>query len=443
MRNNIVHAGAGELTYEIRGIVALARQVEAHGVPIVWENIGDPVAKGEPIPAWMKEIVRDLALKDEAYGYCPTEGVLSTREFLAELRNKRGGAQITPSDILFFNGLGDAISRVYSLLRRETRVIGPSPAYPTHSSAEGAHAGTRPITYHCDPARNWEPDLEDLENHVRYNDAISGILLINPGNPTGAVYSRETLEGIVDIARRYHLFIISDEIYVNLTFGGNAVPIADVIGDVPALCMAGISKELPWPGARCGWMEVYNRHIDPNFEVFVKSLFQAKMLEVCATTMPQMAIPAIMTHPNFQPHVEERCRRYQRAAEIAFDRFSKLEAITVGKPAGAFYLSIVINDGFLPKDGSLPIANSALRQFIESKVVGATPESRFVYYLLAATGICVVPLSSFETPYQGFRMTLLERDLDRYSKIVDTIADAIEHYCVPQGTTRPLATATP
>src|SRR4051794_10942087 len=79
MRNNIVHAGSSELTYEIRGIVALARQIEAHGVPIVWENIGDPVAKGEPIPTWMKEIVRDLALQDAAYGYCPTEGVLSTR----------------------------------------------------------------------------------------------------------------------------------------------------------------------------------------------------------------------------------------------------------------------------------------------------------------------------------------------------------------------------
>ncbi|MBC7542112.1 MAG: pyridoxal phosphate-dependent aminotransferase [Candidatus Sericytochromatia bacterium] len=443
MRNNIVHAGSSELTYEIRGIVALARQVEAHGVPIVWENIGDPVAKGEPIPAWMKEIVRDLALQDAAYGYCPTEGVLTTRQFLAELRNGRGGAQITPNDILFFNGLGDAISRVYTLLRRETRVIGPSPAYPTHSSAEGAHAGTRPITYHCDPARNWEPDLADLENHVKFNSAISGILLINPGNPTGAVYSREILEGIVDIARRYDLFIISDEIYINLSFAGDAVPLADVIGDVPALCMAGISKELPWPGARCGWIEVYNRHVDPNFEVFVKSLFQAKMLEVCATTMPQMSIPTIMTHPEYLKHVEDRRRRYERAAEIAYDRFSQLEAVTLGKPQGAFYLSIVFRDGYLPHDGVMPIANTALREFIESKVIGATPESRFVYYLLAATGICVVPLSSFETPYQGFRMTLLERDLDRYTLTVDTIAAAIEQYCGAQAAAKTLATVTP
>jgi aspartate/methionine/tyrosine aminotransferase len=440
MRNNIVHAGSGELTYEIRGIVALARQIESYGVPITWENIGDPVAKGEPIPLWMKEIVRNLALEDAAYGYCPTEGVLTTRQFLADLRNKRGGAQITPADILFFNGLGDAISRVYTMLRKEARIIGPSPAYTTHSSAEGAHANTRPVTYKCDPSNGWQPDLEDLENHVKYNDAISGILLINPGNPTGAVYKRETLEAIVDIARRYDLFIISDEIYVNLTFDGVAVPIADVIGDVPALCMAGISKELPWPGARCGWIEVYNRGKDPNFDVYVKSLFQAKMLEVCATTMPQMAIPAILTHPEYEAHVAARCKRYATAADIAYERFSQLDAVSLGKPQGAFYLSVVFNEGHLPKDGTLPIANDELRAFIEDKVVGATAEYRFVRYLLASTGICVVPLTSFESPFQGFRMTLLEQDLDKFRRTVDTVAKAIEQFCGSR-TNRPLVTA--
>lgn len=431
MRNNIVHIGSGELSYEIRGIVAVARQIEALGQPITWENIGDPVAKGEPIPAWMKAIVRDIADQDASYGYCPTEGVLATRQFLADLRNRRGGAQITPADILFFNGLGDAIARIYGMLRREARVLGPSPAYPTHSSAEGAHAGTRPLCYRLDPDNDWLPDLEDLENHVRYNNAVSGILLINPGNPTGAVYPRETLEAIVDIARRYDLFLISDEIYVNMTYGdgAEAVHLADVIGDVPALCLAGISKELPWPGARCGWMEVYNRHRDPNFAVYVQSLFQAKMLEVCATTLPQMAIPTILTHPEYLPHVQTRCERYAKAADTAWRRFSQVEAVTVSKPKGAFYLSVVFKPGHLPQDGALPIADEALRTFIEDKVKGLAPESRFVYYLLASTGICVVPLSSFSTELQGFRMTLLEQDEAKFDWIVDTVAQAIEQYC--------------
>lgn len=428
MRNNIVHRGSHELTYEIRGIVALARQIEQFGVPITWENIGDPVAKGESIPVWMKQIVSELAMQDASYGYCPTEGVLATRQFLTHLRNERGGAQITPDDILFFNGLGDAISRIYMLLRREARVIGPSPAYPTHSSAEGAHAGSHHLTYKLDPENDWLPDLADLERQIQEHPAISGILLINPGNPTGSVIPKRMLQEIVALAKRYDLFLIVDEIYQNLTFGEEAVPLSDVVGDVPALCLAGISKELPWPGARCGWMEVYNRQHDSNFDQFVKTLFQAKMLEVCATTLPQMAIPAILSHAEYQPHVHQRRERYAEAARVAYERFSQVGAITVGKPKGAFFLSVVFKDGCLPVDGSLPIENDALRAFVEEKALSYSAEMRFVLYLLAATGICVVPLSSFATEQRGFRMTLLEQDPQKFRWIVETIATAIEHY---------------
>jgi len=141
MRNNIVHIGAGELTYEIRAIVDIAEKLNKLGRKTNMENIGDPIAKGEKIPGWMKEIVSGLAMQDCSYGYCATKGLLQTREFLAERTNQRGGVQISAEDIIFFNGLGDAIQKVYGLLRRESRVIGPSPTYSTHSSAEGAHAG--------------------------------------------------------------------------------------------------------------------------------------------------------------------------------------------------------------------------------------------------------------------------------------------------------------
>lgn len=137
MRNDIVHIGAGELTYEIRAIVEIADTLQRMGIKINMENIGDPVAKGEKIPKWMKKLIADLVMEDCSYGYCPTKGVLETRQYLAERTNKRGKAQITSDDILFFNGLGDAIQKVYGFLRREARVIGPSPTYSTHSSAEG------------------------------------------------------------------------------------------------------------------------------------------------------------------------------------------------------------------------------------------------------------------------------------------------------------------
>ncbi|HOS04125.1 MAG TPA: aminotransferase, partial [Candidatus Hydrogenedentes bacterium] len=140
MRRNIVHAGAGSLSYEIREIVIVAREIQKMGRAIIWENIGDPIEKGEIVPDWIRGIVHETVDQPRSWGYCDTQGVLQTREFLAEHVNARpGGVQITMDDIMFFNGLGDAVAKVYGFLRREARVLGPSPAYSTHSSAEAAH----------------------------------------------------------------------------------------------------------------------------------------------------------------------------------------------------------------------------------------------------------------------------------------------------------------
>ena len=122
MRRSIVHEGAGQLTYEIREIVAVARKMEAAGLKVTWENIGDPIQKGEPFPAWMKEILADLVTQDASYGYSDTQGIKPTRQFLSDLVNARGGCQITADDILFFNGLGDAVAKVFGFLRREASV---------------------------------------------------------------------------------------------------------------------------------------------------------------------------------------------------------------------------------------------------------------------------------------------------------------------------------
>src|SRR5512135_2091399 len=131
MRNKLVNPGAGELTYEIRNIVNVAEKLQKLGVKINWENIGDPVAKGEVIPSWMKDVVVRELMHEDTYAYCHTRGVLETRKFICEQTNSHGGAQITPDDIIFFNGLGDAIAKVYGNLKRETRILTPSPTYTT------------------------------------------------------------------------------------------------------------------------------------------------------------------------------------------------------------------------------------------------------------------------------------------------------------------------
>lgn len=319
MRNNIVHMGADELTYEIREIVEVGKVLESMGVRMIWENIGDPVAKGESVPDWIKDIVKDaVAKEDDCFGYSPTKGLLETREFIASARKKEG-VKISADDILFFNGLGDAISIVYTYLNRTARVIGPGPAYQTHSSFEAAHAGFPHISYKLNPHRNWLPDIEDLRNKVKYNPSISGIIIINPDNPTGMVYPERVLKEIVAIAREFDLFIISDEIYSNIAYGDEEmVSVRHLIGDVPAIIMRGLSKEIPWPGSRCGWVEFYNKDKDPMFARYAKSLVDAKQLEVCSTTLPQKVLPRIFKDKRYGEYLKERSAVYSRKADIAF-----------------------------------------------------------------------------------------------------------------------------
>jgi alanine-synthesizing transaminase len=429
MRNNIVSIGADELKYEIREIVAVAKEFDRLGVEIIWENIGDPVQKGEKIPDWIKDIVVEASREDATYAYSPTKGLEATREFLAQQSNKNGNIRITKEDIIFFNGLGDAISKIYGQLKREYRVIGPSPAYSTHSSAEASHAGSEYISYNLDPKHLWYPDVDDLRMKVKYNPAISGILIINPDNPTGAVYPKEILQKIVAIAKEYDLFIVCDEIYINMAYNGKkAVPLAEVIGDVCGISMKGISKELPWPGSRCGWIEVYNQKNDPVFTKYVKSILDDKMLEVCSTTLPQTVIPRILGDKRFPAHVEQRNKRYEKRSNIAFDLLKDVKGIVVNRTNGAFYMTVMFEEGVLNGKQFLPIKNPAIKELVEKITSTVALDKRFVYYLLAATGICVVPLTGFNCTLKGFRTTLLESDDAKFEQTFRTVRDKIVEY---------------
>ncbi|HMU82899.1 MAG TPA: pyridoxal phosphate-dependent aminotransferase [Leptospiraceae bacterium] len=427
MRTNIVHIGAGELQYEIRQIVEIGHNVmRLSGKPIAWENIGDPVQKGEKLPDWMKDIIAQAVRDDSTYAYSPTRGLLETREFLAERLNREKGVKIHPDDIIFFNGLGDAVNKVYGMLRREARVIGPTPAYSTHSSAEAAHAGYPPITYRLDPARGWMPDLEELRNKVKYNESIAGIMIINPDNPTGAVFPRDVLEEMVEIARQYDLFLVGDEIYVNMVFNGKkCTNLSEVIREVPGISLKGISKEFPWPGGRCGWMEVYNQASNPMFQKYVKSVLDAKMLEVCSTTLPQVVIPRIMGNPEYVNWQKQRNAFFEKRSKRIAEILSGIPEIIVNPPDGAFYVSIVFKIE-LNNRMKLNIPNAAVREYIDGICSGnMEPDRRFVYHLLASRNICVVPLTSFVCTLQGFRCTLLERDDAKFEEIYHGVRDAI------------------
>ena len=430
MRRNIVHAGAGSLSYEIREIVAVGREIRSLGQNIIWENIGDPIEKGEQVPEWIRGIIHELVDESRSWGYCDTAGVPATRAFLAGLMNQRpGGVQVTPEDIVFFNGLGDAVAKVYGFLGREARVLGPSPAYSTHSSAEAAHSGYGHVTYDLDPYYGWMPDVEDIRNKVKYNDSIAGILLLSPDNPTGAVYPREILEAIAAIAREYQLFMVADEIYAHIVYNGcPRLHMSQWIGDVPAIAMRGISKEYPWPGARCGWIEILNKDKDENFAAYTRSLLAAKRLEVSSTTLPQMSIPRVIGDARYKDHLDRRAAMFEKRAQEAVGYFAGCDAVIVNKPSGAFYLTVMFKDGILNRQQRLPIENPVVRARIEELVKNVTPDKRFVYYLMGATGIVVVPLTGFQCSHEGFRVTLLETDDAKRAMIFSALRKSIDQY---------------
>ncbi len=429
MRKNLLKKQSGTFRYIIREIVSLAQKVESQGKEIFWENIGDPIQKGEQVESWVKDIIINKTKDNLAYGYCPTAGVMDARRFIVDEVNSRDGAKITTDDIIFFNGLGDGIAKIYKSLDPDTRVIGPSPAYSPHSTAESDHASSPHLTYRCDPNNKWLPDVEDLKNKIKENENITGILLINPGNPTGAVLSRDMFEEIVEIARINKMFIVCDEIYSKIVFNGHKPQfLSEVIGEVPGIAMRGISKEIPWPGSRCGWIEILNRDKDEEFDEYARKILALKMVEVCSTTLPQMCIPEILGDSRYPELLKRRARKFEARAKEATDLLSGIDGVNAICPDGAFYFTLAFDDGVLNQTQTLNIENEKIKEIVETSCAGIADDQRFVHYLLGATGICTVPLSGFSCNTNGIRFILLEEDDVKRQHVFNTLANSIKEY---------------
>jgi aspartate/methionine/tyrosine aminotransferase len=244
------------------------------------------------------------------------------------------------------------------------------------------------------------------------------------------------LKEFVRIAKTYGLFIVCDETYANIVYGGaKTAALSQVIGEAPGIALRSLSKEIPWPGARCGWAEVYNRKADERFDAYIRSLLDAKRLEVCSTSLPQLCIPAIMGDPRYPDHLRRRAAMFEQRAEEAAAAFEGIKGIRLVKPRGALYASVVFDNGVLddplPHSNTvrtLPVKDAALADYIREKTKGVAPDKRFVYWLLASTGICVVPLSGFASELPGFRFTLLEYDDENRRMIYKTLGEAVKKY---------------
>jgi aspartate/methionine/tyrosine aminotransferase len=193
--------------------------------------------------------------------------------------------------------------------------------------------------------------------------------------------------------------------------------------------MKGISKELPWPGGRCGWIEYYNRNKDEDFNRFCNALDSAKMIEVCSTKLPQLAVPLIFGDPRFKKYRDQTNVNIGRRSKIIADILHTVPELTFNETFGAFYNTIIFRPGVLKKHQLIKIGDQQIKTLVEEWVSHNIPlDKRFVYYLLGSKGVCVVPISSFCSELEGFRVTLLEEDEATLIKTFTAIRDGIAEY---------------
>jgi len=413
----LTHHTAKDYAYPIREIVDIANSISPYvSVPIRWENIGDPVSRGHTMPKWMLDVIRDTL--PEATGYCPTRGVEHTREFLAGQHNLESGPSIQAKDILFFNGLGDAIASLMSVLSPEIRMIVPEPGYPSYSTLEALRCDKACISYGLDNAYDWQINLDELEKKLKLHPEIRLLLLLQPSNPLGTLMSFNTMQSLAEIAKKYSLIVISDEIYREHVFEPQEfVSWQAVAGNLPSILLKGISKNLPWPGARCGWMEFLNCQFSEELCELQKVLEKKKMLEVCATTLPQLVIPKLFSDLRLKPWYEESNRFYASRQHQVQIVLQEVLGVQVVKARAAFYTSVLIPS--IPACyAEKPPFDSQINTILEKNWINASYDTRFCLWLLVETGICLVPLSSFGGSLQGFRMTVLQRDETKFEKLL-------------------------
>lgn len=243
-----------DVCYDIRGpVLARAKQMEEDGHKIIKLNIGNLAPFGfEPPEEIVVDVIRNLR---EAGGYSDSKGLFSARKAVVHYTQQKGIAGVDVEDVILGNGVSELIvMSLQALLEHGDEVLVPSPDYPLWTAAVSL-AGGKPRHYLCDEASDWLPDLADIRKKV--SPHTKAIVVINPNNPTGALYPREILEGIVQIAREHQLIVFADEIYDKMLYDGNThISIASLADDVLFITMNGLSKNYRACGYRAGWMVI-------------------------------------------------------------------------------------------------------------------------------------------------------------------------------------------
>ncbi len=329
-RSNKLHG----ICYDIRGpVLDEAKQLEEEGHKILKLNIGNPAAFGFEAPDdILKDVIHNLP---SAQGYCDSNGIYSAKIAIHQYYQTLGLANISVDNIYLGNGVSELITMsMQALLNSNDEVLIPSPDYPLWTAAVKLSSG-RPVHYLCDETSGWLPDIEDMKNKI--SDKTRAIVLINPNNPTGAVYPKEILESIISLAREYDLVIYSDEIYDKVLYDDAIhIPIASLCDDVFCITFSGLSKNYRVAGFRVGWMILSGQR--SYADDYIEGLDMLSSMRLCANVPMQHAVQtALGGYQSINELIEPSGRLWQQMNQ-SYDLIQQIPGLSCVKPKGAMYL---------------------------------------------------------------------------------------------------------
>jgi len=361
---------ATNIEYAIRDVIPYAEQLVKEGKKIFYLNIGDPAAFDFTVPPHVKAALCKALQEDNNY-YSPSEGLLELREAVAKKEKRVNNVDISAKDVLITEGISEGIQMALAaIVERGDEILFPGPTYPPYSSYTKFFDGT-PVAYETVESENWQPNVEDLRKKI--SKKTRALVIINPNNPTGAVYGRKMIREMLDVAAEYNLLVLSDEIYDQITYSDNFVSTASIAKDVPVLGFNGFSKAYQMTGLRLGYM--YFKGAEGELDELRQGIEKECRIRLCANTPVQKAGAAALNGP--QDHIKGVVEKLRERRDYSCKRLNEIEGISTSKPEGAFYIFPKIVD------------------------VGTRwkTDMEFVIDLLKQTGVLIVNGSGFDPLY--------------------------------------------
>ncbi|MEV0850679.1 pyridoxal phosphate-dependent aminotransferase [Streptomyces sp. NPDC049954] len=361
-----------EVCYEIRGpVIAHANALEEAGHSVLRLNTGNPALFGFEAP---EEIVQDMIrMLPKAHGYTDSRGVLSARRAVAQRYEALGVEGVGVDDVFLGNGVSELITMaMQALLENGDEVLVPAPDFPLWTAVTTLSGG-KAVHYLCDEESDWYPDLDDMA--AKITDRTRAVVIINPNNPTGAVYPKEIVEGILDLARRHQLMVFADEIYDQILYDDAVHHTAAALApDLVVLSFSGLSKTYRVAGFRSGWLVVSGPK--QHAKNYLEGLTMLASMRLCANAPAQYAIQAALGGRQSIKELTAPGGRLREQRDRAWEKLNEIPGVSCVKPKGALYA--------FPR--------------LDPKVHPLVDDERFVLDLLLREKIQVVQGTGFNWP---------------------------------------------